>query len=170
MMSSSSYPAWHPVVHHSLVLCFLLTMVLLPILYIRTRQPPYWVLLVVLCAFVVIYTSYWVSKIKDSDSTKSHPDSSSGYALYINGPKQQTTKLNHQRLLSNRLWVFRLIHCLRLRSTNNEHPYRPTDQAVVLHRLIIRHLTILSLNCLQHLHRLRIIPIKKKMMIIHNKQ
>ncbi|KAI7858305.1 hypothetical protein BDC45DRAFT_499326 [Circinella umbellata] len=57
---SNAYPPWHPIIHHSLVLCFLLMMVLLPVLYIRTRQPPYWVLLVVLCSFVVIYISYWI--------------------------------------------------------------------------------------------------------------
>ncbi|KAI8146634.1 hypothetical protein BJV82DRAFT_599276 [Fennellomyces sp. T-0311] len=56
----ADYPPWHPVIHHSLVMCFLLMMVLLPVLYIRTRQPPYWVLLVVLCSFVVIYIAYWI--------------------------------------------------------------------------------------------------------------
>ncbi|ORY95341.1 hypothetical protein BCR43DRAFT_298309 [Syncephalastrum racemosum] len=51
---------YHPVIHHSLVLLFLLMVVLLPVLYIRTRQPPYWVLLVIFGTFIVIYIGYWI--------------------------------------------------------------------------------------------------------------
>lgn len=60
-MRTDSFPAWHPLFHHSFVLCFLLTMVLLPVMYIKFRQPPYWVLLLIFCSFVTIYATYWVS-------------------------------------------------------------------------------------------------------------
>lgn len=57
---SLAYPSWHPVIHHSLVLFFIVMVVLLPVLYIRTRNVPYWVIPLVLSCCAVVYLIYWV--------------------------------------------------------------------------------------------------------------